>query len=642
MTTTTSAAGDALHVLRERGFVQQLSDEAGLRRASAPARSRFYAGFDPTAASLHVGSLVPIMAMAHLARAGHRPIAVLGGGTAMVGDPIGKTEMRQLLTQEAIAANRRGIEPQIRNVLGDERARFVDNAEWLLPLNYIEFLRDIGRHFSVNRMLGAEAYKLRLEKGLSFIEFNYQLLQAYDFLVLNEKYDCALQIGGDDQWGNIVAGIDLIRRVRQKESFALTFPLLTTASGAKMGKTAAGAVWLDAARTTPYDFYQYFVNVDDRDVIRFMKLLTFIPMDEIARYGELQGAELRDAKRALARGVTEVVHGAAAAGEADHAASAAFGGAGARTRRCRPTRSPSPTARSRSSTCSPPPAWPPRRAPRAAWSSRAACASAIARSRRSTRSSAPPTSARHAAARGEEEHPPHRLRPAALTNAGLQTVPKPSEHCSDDRWRLGQRERLASDNVVTTGTPRAPSAKAMNKRLLPLLHDCPWGVGVGHRAGGGGANQRRRRRTPSPRRSAAARCRTAVAGSSRGGFSAGRPAARILPGAPSARASGRARGSASPPGPAARRGPRPCAAARGGGACHAHAGAGDSAAGARHAPAAARAPVYPARARAGLPAGDLARHHFAAAPDRSRGADQGAPHARARRAVQHAAHAVSS
>jgi tyrosyl-tRNA synthetase len=253
---------------------------------------------------------------------------LLGGGTAMVGDPSGKTEMRQLITQEAIQSNRRGIEPQIRNIIGDS-ARFVDNAEWLLPLNYVTFLRDIGRHFSVNRMLGAEAYKLRLEKGLSFIEFNYQLLQAYDFLVLNEKYDCALQIGGDDQWGNIVAGIDLIRRVRQKESFALTFPLLTTASGAKMGKTASGAVWLDAALTTPYDFFQYFVNVDDRDVIRFMKLLTFIPMDEIARYAELQGAELRDAKRALARGVTEVVHGAAAAGAADHAASAAFGGAGA-------------------------------------------------------------------------------------------------------------------------------------------------------------------------------------------------------------------------------------------------------------------------------------------------------------------------
>jgi tyrosyl-tRNA synthetase len=325
MTTTTSAAGDALQSLRERGFVQQLSDEAGLQARFRAGPVCFYAGFDPTAASLHVGSLIPLIAMAHLARAGHRAIAVLGGGTAMVGDPSGKTEMRQLITQEAIQANRRQIEPQIRRIVG-EGAIIVDNADWLLKLNYIAFIRDIGRHFSVNRMLSAEAYKLRLEKGLSFIEFNYQLLQAYDFLVLNEKHDCALQIGGDDQWGNIVAGIDLIRRVRQQESFALTFPLLTTASGAKMGKTAAGAVWLDPALTSPYDFFQYFVNVDDRDVIRFMKLLTFIPIDEIARYAELQGAELREAKRALARGVTEVVHGAGAAAEADHAASAAFGG----------------------------------------------------------------------------------------------------------------------------------------------------------------------------------------------------------------------------------------------------------------------------------------------------------------------------
>ena len=213
------------------------------------------------------------MAMAHLARAGHQPIAVLGGGTAMVGDPSGKTEMRQLITPEAIAANRAASSRRSANHRGP--ARVVDNGDWLLPLNYIAFLRDIGRHFSVNRMLGAEAYKMRLEKGLSFIEFNYQLLQAYDFLMLNEQYGCALQIGGDDQWGNIVAGVDLIRRVRQKEAFALTFPLLTTASGAKMGKTAAGAVWLDAALTTPYDFFQYFVNVDDRDVVRFLKLLTF-------------------------------------------------------------------------------------------------------------------------------------------------------------------------------------------------------------------------------------------------------------------------------------------------------------------------------------------------------------------------------
>jgi tyrosyl-tRNA synthetase len=325
----TSDTRDALELLRERGFIQQISDEAALSARLRGGPVTFYAGFDPTAASLHVGHYIPLMAMAHLARAGHRPIALLGGGTAMVGDPSGKTEMRQLITQEAIQANRRQIEPQVRRVIGAPDALILDNADWLLPLNYIAFLRDIGRHFSVNRMLAAEAYKLRLEKGLSFIEFNYQLLQAYDFLVLNERHDCALQIGGDDQWGNIVAGIDIIRRVRQKESFGLTFPLLMTSSGQKMGKTAAGAVWLDAALTKPYDFYQYFVNVDDRDVIRFLKLLTFEPMDVIARYAALEGAELREAKRALAHAVTAIVHDAGAADEAQRAAVAAFSAGGA-------------------------------------------------------------------------------------------------------------------------------------------------------------------------------------------------------------------------------------------------------------------------------------------------------------------------
>ncbi|HVR60507.1 MAG TPA: tyrosine--tRNA ligase [Polyangia bacterium] len=321
---------DALALLRDRGFVQQVSDEDELARRLAAGAVRFYAGFDPTAASLHVGSMVPLMAMAHLARAGHRPIAVLGGGTTMVGDPSGRTELRQMTTWETICENRRGIERQIRKFLGDNQdAVVVDNGDWLLPLNYITFLRDIGRHFSVNRMLAAEAYKLRLEKGLSFIEFNYQLLQAYDFLVLHERYGCSLQIGGDDQWGNIVAGIDLIRRVRQADAFGLTFPLLTTASGAKMGKTAAGAVWLDATRTTPFDLYQYFVNADDRDVIRFLKLLTFEPLEEIARYAALEGAELREAKHALAFAVTAIVHDGGAASEARRAAHAAFGGGGA-------------------------------------------------------------------------------------------------------------------------------------------------------------------------------------------------------------------------------------------------------------------------------------------------------------------------
>jgi len=325
-----SASPDVLSELRARGFVQQVNDEPALAALLDRSPLTFYAGFDPTASSLHVGSMIPLMAMAHLARRGHRPIAVLGGGTAMVGDPSGKTELRQMLTVEAIQENRRAIEPQVRRFLGDagERAIVVDNADWLVPLPYLEFLRDIGRHFSVNRMLAAEAYRLRLEKGLSFIEFNYQILQAYDYLVLHRKYGCSLQVGGDDQWGNILAGTDLIRRLEQAETYALTFPLITTAAGAKMGKTAAGAVWLSAERTSPFDFYQYFVNVDDRDVGRFLKLLTFLPLDEIARLSALEGAELRVAKQRLAYEVTAIVHGQAAAERAESAARAAFGGGG--------------------------------------------------------------------------------------------------------------------------------------------------------------------------------------------------------------------------------------------------------------------------------------------------------------------------
>ena len=324
---------DVLHTLRERGFVQQVSDESGLAALLGKGPVSYYCGFDPTASSLHVGSMIPLMALAHLAHAGHHPIAVLGGGTAMVGDPSGRTELRQMLTVETISDNCDQIEPQVRRFLGaaGEHALVLDNAEWLVPLNYLEFLREIGRHFSVNRMLAAEAYRLRLEKGLSFIEFNYQLLQAYDYLVLHRRYGCMLQIGGDDQWGNILAGTDLVRRLHQTETYALTFPLITTASGAKMGKTAAGAVWLSAERTSPFDFYQYFVNVDDRDVIRFLKLLTFLPLDQIARYAALQGADLRAAKQALAYAVTETVHGKEAAEKAEKAAHAAFGGAAARS-----------------------------------------------------------------------------------------------------------------------------------------------------------------------------------------------------------------------------------------------------------------------------------------------------------------------
>ncbi len=325
-----SASIDVLFTLRERGFVQQISDEAALTARLASGSVTFYAGFDPTASSLHVGSMIPLMAMAHLARAGHRPVAVLGGGTAMVGDPSGRTELRQMMTVETIRQNRLSIEPQVRRFLADagQDAIVVDNAEWLAPLNYLSFLRDIGRHFSVNRMLAAEAYRQRMEKGLSFIELNYQILQAYDYLVLYRNYGCALQVGGDDQWGNILAGTDLIRRLDQAETYALTFPLITTAAGAKMGKTAAGAVWLSAERTSPFDFYQYFVNVDDRDVVRFLKLLTFVPMDEIGRLASLEGAELRVAKQTLAFEVTAIVHGKEAAEVAQNAARAAFGGGG--------------------------------------------------------------------------------------------------------------------------------------------------------------------------------------------------------------------------------------------------------------------------------------------------------------------------
>ena len=320
-------AADVFVTLRERGFVQQITDEAAIASALRAGPVTFYAGFDPTAASLHVGSMVPLMAMAHLARAGHRPIGVLGGGTAMVGDPSGKTEMRQLMTPELIAENRKGIEPQVRHfVTAAANALVVDNAEWLLGLRYLDFLRDIGRHFSVNRMLAAEAYKMRLERGLSFIEFNYQLLQAYDFLVLFRQYGCTLQVGGDDQWGNILAGTDLIRRLEQKEAFGLTFPLMTTAAGAKMGKTASGAVWLSAERTSPFEFYQYFVNTDDRDVERFLKLLTFLPMAEVQTYASLQGAQIREAKQVLAFEVTKIVHGQDKAEEAQRGAQAAFGG----------------------------------------------------------------------------------------------------------------------------------------------------------------------------------------------------------------------------------------------------------------------------------------------------------------------------
>ncbi len=321
---------NAYDILLERGFVEQVSDEERLRQILQETTVTAYVGYDPTAASLHVGNLLSIMMLGHLQRAGHRPIALLGGGTAMIGDPSGKTEMRKMMTREQIVANARKIQQQFSRVLDfrEGGALLLDNAEWLLELNYVEFLREIGRHFSVNRMLAAEAYKQRLETGLSFLEFNYQLLQAYDFLMLYRRYGCRLQMGGNDQWGNILAGVELIRRVENQEAFALTAPLLTTASGQKMGKTAAGAVWLDAELMSPYDFYQYWINVDDRDVVRLLQLYTFLPRSEINRFRTLQGAELREAKALLAFEVTKLIHGEEAARNAREAALALFSESG--------------------------------------------------------------------------------------------------------------------------------------------------------------------------------------------------------------------------------------------------------------------------------------------------------------------------
>ncbi|MBW1981427.1 MAG: tyrosine--tRNA ligase [Deltaproteobacteria bacterium] len=317
---------NAYDVLQERGFLDQVTDAEAVRSVLQEPTT-CYVGFDPTAPSFHVGSLIPIMSLAHMQRCGHRPIALLGGGTAMVGDPSGKTEMRQMLSRQKIEANAVSLKKQLGRFLDftQGRALLLNNADWLLPLNYIEFLRDIGRHFSVNRMLSAESYKLRLETGLSFIEFNYMLLQAYDFLHLFDAYNCRIQMGGSDQWGNIVAGVDLIRRLRQKTAFGITFPLITTAGNEKMGKTATGAVWLAAELTTPYEYYQYWVNTADQDVVRFLAYFTFLPMEEIRSVGSLAGADLNMAKTVLAYEVTKITHGRQAALQAQAESEAHFG-----------------------------------------------------------------------------------------------------------------------------------------------------------------------------------------------------------------------------------------------------------------------------------------------------------------------------
>ena len=316
-----------LEELKERGFYQQSTHPEEMAERLEKDRACCYIGFDPTADSMHVGHLIPLMGLAHMQRGGHRIIALMGGGTAMIGDPSGKTEIRKMLTEEQLQSNIEGMLPQFERFLDfSEDAVLVNNAEWLRDLNYIDFLRDIGRHFSVNRMLSFETYKVRLDSGLSFLEFNYQLLQAYDFLELNRRYNCILQMGGDDQWANIISGTDLIRRVERKDAFGWTYPLLTTSSGKKMGKTEKGAVWLDPKRTSPYEYYQYWINTEDDDVERFLSLFTFLPMKEIRELGKLSGADIREAKQRLAFETTAIVHGSENAYLAQQAAESLFSG----------------------------------------------------------------------------------------------------------------------------------------------------------------------------------------------------------------------------------------------------------------------------------------------------------------------------
>jgi tyrosyl-tRNA synthetase len=326
----TSYKSDFLRVLAERGFIHQVSEPDQLDALAASSRITAYIGFDCTAPSLHVGSLLPIMMLHWMQQTGHKPIALMGGGTTRVGDPSGKDESRRILTDDMIAENLKGIRTIFSKFLtfgdGASDALMVNNADWLNSLNYIDFLRDVGRHFSVNRMLSFDSVKMRLERQqeLSFLEFNYMILQAYDFVELHKRHKCVLQMGGSDQWGNIVSGIDLGRRMANAQLFALTSPLLTTSSGAKMGKTAAGAVWLNADMVSPYDYWQYWRNTEDNDVERFLKLFTVLPLGEIGRLAALKGSDINDAKKVLATEATALVHGRAAADEAAETARRTF------------------------------------------------------------------------------------------------------------------------------------------------------------------------------------------------------------------------------------------------------------------------------------------------------------------------------
>ena len=316
--------------LKARGLIAQVTDEKLIQELVDSGKATFYIGFDPTADSLHVGHFMALCLMKRLQMAGNRPIALIGGGTGMIGDPSGRTDMRQMMTEETIQHNCECFKKQMERFIefGEGKALMVNNADWLKDLNYIEFIRDIGACFSVNTMLRAKCYEQRMEKGLSFLEFNYMIMQSYDFLKLYHDYGCTLQAGGDDQWSNMLAGADLIRRKEGKDAFALTYKLLLTSDGRKMGKTEAGALWLDPNKTSPYDFYQYWRNVDDADVEKCLSLLTFLPMDEVRRLGALEGAEINQAKRVLAFEVTKLVHGEDEAQKAQDAADALFSGGG--------------------------------------------------------------------------------------------------------------------------------------------------------------------------------------------------------------------------------------------------------------------------------------------------------------------------
>ncbi|MRR08676.1 tyrosine--tRNA ligase [bacterium] len=318
-------------VLKERGYIQQATHEEEIKQLLEREKLTFYIGFDPTADSLTVGHFLQLMVMRHMQQHGHVPIALLGGGTTMVGDPSGKTDMRRMLTKQDIAANAARFKAQMERFIdfSQGRAIMANNADWLLNLNYVDFLRDVGSHFSVNRMLQAECFKARMERGLTFMEFNYMVMQGYDFLELYRRHHCTLQLGGDDQWSNIIAGVELVRKIEAQPVFGMTFTLLTTSDGKKMGKTEKGAVWLDPAKTSPYDFYQYWRNVEDAQVGQLLALMTFLPMAEVRRLAALKDKEVNEAKKVLAFEATKLVHGEEEARKAQDAAGALFGGGGA-------------------------------------------------------------------------------------------------------------------------------------------------------------------------------------------------------------------------------------------------------------------------------------------------------------------------